>query len=305
MRMPGRRVRPPLARRGERRRGRARGSGRSGRARGRRSSGRSATRPRLAARGLAHAARFTWRNGRRDLLARIRGGGATMREREEVLLVVYRPGPSFLVLLRSPGEPRLLAPRRGRHRGGRVPGRCRAPRARRGDGADAAGSVRADPARARLPGSGRAGAVGHAPSLLGRGRAGLGAGAERGARRIPLVLGAAGRRAARVPGAGRRASGRGPNARGRSVRVGVDTSPARADARRYRAGRSRAARRAAWPTGAGARAPLVRRAGPRLERPPGCALVPASSLARRAKGLDVLHCTTFRGPLRRGAFRRC
>ncbi len=77
-----------------------------------------------------------------------------MREREEVLLVVYRPGPSFLVLLRSPeshGYWHLVA---GGIEEGEAPGRSGAPRARRGDGADTAGSVRADPTRAGLPSAG-------------------------------------------------------------------------------------------------------------------------------------------------------
>ena len=74
--------------------------------------------------------------------------------------------------------------------------------------------------------------------------------------------------------------------------------PARPDARRDGAARARAARRARRPGGNRGGAALVRRhrARPRRSRgtrggtTPGCR-------ARRA-ALDVLHCTTFRGPLR-------
>ena len=73
---------------------RSRGDRRGDRARARRAG--AAGRRRARARAELHLAR-----GRRDLPARLRGGCAPMRP-EEVLLVVFRPGPEFLVLLRSP-----------------------------------------------------------------------------------------------------------------------------------------------------------------------------------------------------------
>ncbi len=88
------------------------------------------------------------------------------------------------------------------------------------------------------------------------------------------------------------------------VRVGVDTSPlvqTRAGTARHVRG---LARRVARPPRDRPRAPVVRRAGTCLERRPGRALVPARPAAARP-ALDVLHCTTFRGPVGYAVSRRC
>ena len=73
---------------------------------------------------------------------------------------------------------------------------------------------------------------------------------------------------------------------------------ARPDARGDRAARARAARcasRATWPR---ARAAVVRRARTRSRASSRDALWYPLGLGRRARSLDVLHCTTFRGPVR-------
>ena len=131
---PRRRLVARVARRGERRRGGARGSRGSRCDRGSDRATRSRVESELVARGLEHAAAFTWRAV----------GEIFLRGYEEAVDVM-RPmrtcssssssGAAAGVPRRAPraGAPRLLEPRRGRRRGRRDARRRGAPRARGGD----------------------------------------------------------------------------------------------------------------------------------------------------------------------------
>ena len=85
--------------------------------------------------------------------------------------------------------------------------------------------------------------------------------------------------------------------RGGAVRVGLDVAAARADRRRHGTARPRPAAGARGPAGARDRAALVRRPGRAATVARDVAWYPGG-IAWQARDLDVLHCTTMRGPLR-------
>ena len=227
-----------------------------------------------------------------------------MRGDQEIVVVVRR-GPEFLVMRRAPERLGYWSLVAGGARAGRDAARGGATRALRGDRAPTA--VARAPGRALVLAARRP--AGDPGPLRARNRDRHRA---RVRRRRAGELGADARRRARPPSSGATCDealallaydtreGRRPRCRAGSCCEGRRRHvAARPDAGRHGTPRARAAGRAPRPTRPRARAPVVRRARASVERvratPSGTRS--ASDAARRS--LDVLHCTTFRGPVRR------
>ena len=256
-----------------------------------RSSARVAARDELVPLGLEHAARFTWR-ATGEILLRGFEERAGVRD-HEVAIVVARdgrvPGPAASA---RPG--RVLASRRGRRRARRERGG--GGRARAGGGDRARAPVR----RPRSSGSGTTRPDGGRVRLgIFRRRRARRAGSRCSTRSTSSTAGS------HEPDAlamlhypePRAAVRRGGTAVRQARESRFRHDAARPDARGHGAPRARPARGARRAARGSSYAPLVRRAGPGLVSLPRRALVSARHRACRAQA-DVLHCTTFRGPLR-------
>ncbi len=261
-----------------------------------------AERERLVELGLAHVERFSWRVRRRDLPARIRGCTA-MRGDQEIVVVVRR-GAEFLVMRRAPerlGYWSLVA-------GGLEPDETPREAAQRelfeetglaGRGAAAArrALVLAPRRPARDPRALRAGhRDGHRARV--RRRRARKAGSRRSTPSTTSIAGATSTPRSTCSRTTRRSDAVRAAAGATAMKVGVDTSPlvqTRAGTARHVRGLLGALRDrpgvdlellSFGGPGTSSRASRVTHSGIR------------SGLGRRARSLDVLHCTTFRGPAR-------
>ena len=249
----------------------------------------------LVARGLAHAARFSWESGgRRSSSRRSRSAGDGSTDDPTRSSSWSSGGPRRARVPRPPplarasqGYWHLVA---GGVDWGEDAGRRRRARAPRGDGARGAGRQISDrrylyaladepPDRARALSAGTDRVDRHAFARRGA--------AERGSRRSTrststwrwLDEADARSRCSSTRAAGWPCGGRRP--RGTDVRVGIDISPARPDARRHGTARARAAAGARGSARPRARARRSsRRDRTAVDRRARCALVPARLVAR-------------------------